>query len=260
MEPEGLLNAHQHKLHHLAQFLAAFGNSYLPAEPDDSQTNLGWDIEKSALISRIYNEVYLELEYPGLMLYLVSGPQRKAFDPLGASPGDIESWIRETLSSCGIDPGKYRLQMGFTPTSPEDLFISLDNTDEKVLLQLTEERNIAQKALEEFRDTHPMECSPVRIWPHHFDTGMLVYPDPDTKSKSFGLGYAPADRVSEVPYFYAYARSDRNINYDGLPEMAPAQWHINNWKGALIPVDRALDLRTITRFYKDFTLEMKNRI
>ena len=260
MEPENLINAHQQKLHHLAQFLAAFANSYLPAQPDHSQTNLEWNIGKSALVSRSANNIYLELEYPGLMLYLVKDGKQLAYDPLGAALGDVESWIRETLSAQGMDPGKYSLEMGFTPTSAEDVFISLDNTDEKILLQLTEERNIAQRALETFRDSSVPECSEIRVWPHHFDTSMTVYPSQDDKNKGISMGYAPADRISEFPYFYAYAFSGGAVNYDTLPTLEQGIWHIDNWKGALIPVDQAIDLKVITRFYREFYTIMEKRI
>lgn len=258
MEREELLNAHQNKLHHLAQYLSAFGGSYLPEKEDHSHTNLGWDIEKSSLVSREYKGIHLELEYPGLMLYMIRDGHRHALDPLGAPLRDVGSWIRETLTSLGADPAPYSLDMGFTLNTEEDVFISLDNNDEKILLQLTEERNIAQRALEQFRETTELTCSEIRVWPHHFDTGMLMYTE--EKGTIYGLGYAPADENSGVPYFYAYLQSDNPADYSGLPDITPASWHINQWKGAIIPVDRALDLQVITRFYKKFVTVMSSRI
>lgn len=260
MTGKTLLNTHQNKLHHLAQLLAAYGASYLPDADDHSQTNLGWNIAKSALISRSYKDIHLELEYPGLMLFLVHKDKKYAFDPLGATLSDADHWIRETLSEHGVDPTRYSRDMGFQIDSPEDVFISLDNDDEKILLQLTEERNIAQKALDNLKNKLPSTTSEIRIWPHLFDTGMLIYPESNNKGKGFSLGYAPADALSEVPYFYASAWSDREIDYNDLPQLPPARWHLDSWKGAMIPVDQALDLKVVTRFYEDFISVMTHRI
>lgn len=260
MERKSLINSHQNKLHHLAQFLAAFGNSYLPATEDHNQMNLGWDIAKSALTSGSFKGIHLELEYPGLMLFMVHNDKRIAYDPLGATLSDIDHWIRETLSEHGIDPTSYNTETDFDPATPEDVFISLDNEDEKVLLQLTEERNIAQKALESVREELGMDTSGIRIRPQHFNTEMLIYPVKDAKTTGIALGYTPADQISDTPYFYASAWSDKEINYNDLPEISPGRWHLQEWKGALIPVDQALDLGVITRFYTTCANAMFTRI
>lgn len=260
MDRESLLNSHQHKLHHLAQYLAAFGSSYLPEKDDHSHQSLVWDIASSALRSQSVNNISICLEYPDLMLYIIKDERKFAFDPLGATGGAVESWIRESLSAMGLPPGTYNLNMGFTPTSPEDRFISLDNDDEKILLQLTEERNIAQKALEAVKTTSEMETSTILVWPHHFDTAMKLYPKPDDPAKGFGLGYAPADQLSDTPYFYAYCWSDNPIDYTNTPTFAKGHWILEDWEGAVIPVDQALDLRVITRFYSEFISVMRMRL
>lgn len=251
MEKESLLNSHQGKLHHLAQFVAAFGASYLSAKDDHSEQSMFWNIAHSALQSQIANNTFISLEYPQLMLYIICDNERHAFDPLGAAWGDIESWIRETLSSLGMDPGKYSLNLGFTISTPKDSFISLDTDDEKILLQLTEERNIAQKALEEIKVTSKMTSSEIAVWPHHFDTGMLLYKN-EEKDQGYSLGYAPADEVSEVPYFYASYWPDDLVPPNEMPALRHGLWHMESWKGAKIPVDRALDLQVITRFYREY--------
>lgn len=256
-----LLNAHQHKLHYLAQYLAAFNAAYQPPAKDHSHQSLEWNIENSALQTHQIKGVHFELEYPGLMIYLYHNEHRHAFDPLGAAHGDLESWMRESLSARGMDAGKYTLDMGFTPSSPKDLFISLDGEDEKILLQLTEERNIAQRALEMISDTARMEASAIRVWPHHFDTAIRLYPQQGNAEKGIGLGYSPASKdISDVPYFYAYAWSENEIDYSKLPALEAGTWHLEQWQGAKIPVDQALDLKVITNFYREFIEIIENSI
>ena len=257
MEQDMLLNSHQGKLHHLGQFVAAFGASYLPPKEDHSEQSMFWNIADSALQSQMANNTYISLEYPQLMLFIIHGKERHAFDPLGAAWGDIESWVRETLSSIGMNPGKYSLDMGFTISTPQDSFISLDTDDEKILLQLTEERNIAQKALEVIKTTSEMVSSEIAVWPHHFDTGMLLYKN-EKKDQGYSLGYAPADGVSDVPYFYASCWPADLPAKKELPALKHGLWHMESWKGAKIPVDRALDLQVITRFYREYISVMNN--
>lgn len=260
MDTTALINQHQNKLHHLAQFIAAFGAGYLPEQEDHGHTTMTWDISKSALVSQTYHDTHLELEYPGLMFFLFHGKKKFTYDPLGATLNDLDHWIRETLSETGIDPTAYTRNMGFTLSAPEDVFISLDNEDEKILLQLTEERNIATRALEALKEKSGMTCSLIRVWPHHFDSHMLLYPDPEDRNKGFSLGYTPANHLSSVPYFYANAWSDRDIDHANLPELTVGKWHLEQWKGALIPVDQALDLRVITQFYLEFISNMNGRL
>lgn len=260
MERPNLINTHQNKLHHLAQFPAAFGASFLPAREDQSHTTMAWSIAKSSLVSQTYHDVHLELEYPGLMFYLVSKDKKHTYDPLGATLSDLDHWIRETLSEIGIDPSPFSRDMGFTLSTPDDVFISLDNDDEKILLQLTEERNIAQKALSTIREKSDVNCSEIRVWPHHFDTAMLMYPEAENKNKGLSFGYSPANAISNTPYYYASAWSDKEIDYSNLPELKHGKWHLNKWKGALIPVNQALDLRVIITFYEDVVSTLKNRL
>lgn len=260
MEWTTLINSHQNKLHHLAQFLSAFGSSYLPKQEDHSETNLGWDIAKSSLVSRTFKDIQIELEYPGVMLFIIHKGKKHAYDPLGATLNDTDRWIRESLSELGLDPGKYSREMGFTITTPEDVFISLDNDDEKILLQLTEERNIAQKALLTIQEEFAMPSSEIRIWPHHFDTGMLAYPDKGNSGKGFSLGYAPADDLSPVPYYYASAWSELEIDYQNLPELSVGKWESGRWKGAITGVDDHIDLNVITNFYREFIAAIANSI
>ncbi|THD68937.1 hypothetical protein E7Z59_00985 [Robertkochia marina] len=257
MEQNTLLNSHQGKLHHLAQFVAAFGASYLVPQEDHSEQSMSWNIAESALQSQKVDNTRISLEYPQLMLYIIHDNERHAFDPLGAARGDIESWVRETLSSIGMDPGKYSLDLGFTISTPEDSFISLDTDDEKILLQLTEERNIAQKALEAIKTNSEMASSEIAVWPHHFDTGMLLYKN-EKKDQGYSLGYAPADEVSDVPYFYASHWPEDLLTNKEMPALKHGFWHRESWKGAKIPVDRALDLQVITRFYREYISVMNN--
>ncbi|MCM5661524.1 hypothetical protein [Galbibacter mesophilus] len=254
-----LINSTQNKFHHLAQYLAAFSNSYLEKRPDDSQSALIWSISKSALQSQKVNDLYLELSYQEVYLRIYKNDTFKELDLLGLTESGIDSWIRETLEDFGLSASKYHHDLGFSIETPFDTFVSLDNEDEKIILQLIEQRNIAQKALESVK-VQQNNTSSIYVWPHHFDTGMLVYED-NSQEKGFGLGYAIADdNVYQLPYYYAYPFSNKKIDYANLKPLANGQWILGNWNGAIIPVDEKYDLNVVEKFYKDFIDEMNDRL
>ncbi|WP_335964627.1 hypothetical protein [Galbibacter sp. PAP.153] len=255
-----LINGIQNKFHHLAQILAAFSNSFLEKREDDSQSALLWNIEKSALQSQIVNNVfYLELNYTDVYLRLYKGSDFKEIDLLGLTQSDIDAWIRETISDYGLEAGKFHYNLGFKLNTKFDTFIALDSTDEKAILQLVEQRNIAQRSLEKIKISSK-NTSSIYVWPHHFDTGMLVYPE-ETEKKGFGLGYAIADgSISDKPYYYAYIWGDKNINYDQLPNLTTGNWVLGNWKGAIIPVNHNYDLNIVNKLYEEFTDIMRPRL
>jgi len=92
------LNQTQNKLHHLALTLAAFSNSYLVKADDDSQSNLGWSIEKEALVSRTYHNMHLELSFKNLALSVINDGTIATLDILGLQRSSIDSWLKEQLS------------------------------------------------------------------------------------------------------------------------------------------------------------------
>jgi len=82
--------------------------------------------------------------------------------------------------------------------------------------------------------------SEIRIWPHHFDTGIYC----KVKSKlGVGFGLAMEDEMVNDSYFYISAYpEDYKIEYDNLPKGNWA-WKINeNYKGAILTL-KELDNR-----------------
>lgn len=251
------INTIQNKFHHLSQYLAAFSNSFLTKREDDSQSALIWSIEKSALQSQEVKDIYIELNYKDVVLKIYQNNEYKELDILGLTQSSIDSWIRETISDYGLSAGNFHYNLGFKLEADFDTFVALDTDDEKIIFQLIEERNIAQRALENLKSSHK-NASIIYVWPHHFDTGMLI---PIDKEKGLGLGYAIADtEVNKLPYYYAYAWSNNTINYAQLPNLKKGNWVLGNWNGAIISVDDNYDLGTIENFYSDFNTILKKRI
>ena len=75
----------------------------------------------------------------------------------------------------------------------------------------------------------------IRIWPHHFDTGIYITPN---EKIGIGFGLAMEDPMAGSPYFYVsgYATSGE-ISYATVNELDIGRWEIDSaWKGAIVPL------------------------
>ncbi|MCF8715906.1 hypothetical protein JM658_13805 [Joostella atrarenae] len=256
MEQE-LINTIQNKFHHLAQYLAAFSNSFLSKREDDSQSALCWSVENSALLSQKIDTIYLELNYKDIVIRIHKGDTFKELDLLGLTHSGIDSWIRETISDFGLSAGDYHYNLGFKINTEFDTFITLDAEDEKIIYQLIEARNISQRSLEHIKKLHK-DTSSIYVWPHHFDTGMLVNVN---SNSGYSLGHAIADNtVNKLPYYYAKAWSDNTIDYTQLPALNRGKWVLGEWNGAIVSIDEQYDLNTVENLYENFIEIIKDRL
>ncbi|MBO0932329.1 hypothetical protein [Fibrella aquatilis] len=97
--------------------------------------------------------------------------------------------------------------------------------------------------------------SDVRIWPHHFDTGVYyAVTDADgAETSAIWAGYSIADTVCNEPYFYLSGyRRDEPINFAVAPALTVGEWrNATNWQGAMLPVSHVSDtnVNVIDTFY-----------
>ncbi|GLB49013.1 hypothetical protein [Neptunitalea lumnitzerae] len=251
-----ILNSIQEKFHHIAQFLGAFSNSFLPKQSDDSQTAMKWDIGKSALQSQKVSNTYIELSYKDIMLRIKHNDTTYELDLLGVDFDTIKNWIVENLEDFGISAENFTTNLGYKLPTPFNGFVAVDNEDEMAIYTAIEHRNIAQKCLESLAVNGHSKTSEIFVWPHHFDTGMLINKATDDSfEKIIGCGYAIADHICNVPYFYAYAwAKDENLSYTNPTQLSVGQWHIKeDWKGILLPANFTdnITLNSVTSFYNE---------
>ena len=93
----------------------------------------------------------------------------------------------------------------------------------------------------------------IRIWPHHFDTGIYVEPNGNT---GLGFGLAMEDSMVGGPYFYfsGYRLNGEGFDYENAPHLVTGKWMISeNWKGAVLPLSELKkdDSRKISTFLKE---------
>ncbi|MCK4749973.1 MAG: hypothetical protein KAT15_23115, partial [Bacteroidales bacterium] len=116
-------------------------------------------------------------------------------------------------------------------------------TDHASIQELISQRHnanlVLHKIVEEYR-----EAEPIRIWPHHFDTGSLIpveHNDSGQLSMSFGIGWAIPDTMISEPYFYLSFWSEENIPLPAeMPALKNGVWMTPGWKGAVLALSELL--------------------
>lgn len=243
--PETLLDARL-QLHWAVQLLAAFGEAFVPARPDDSHSALTWSPERRAFLSEPSvdgSALRLGLE-PSPFTYRLFGPGPTGSDPFelqGRTLDQAARWLVAELEE-RIDgaaaafrlstpdiPG-HRVGRGaaFDPSPPE--LAELERWFHDGYLLLEEVAGAEEGA------------SPVRCWPHHFDIAVLIdvggdeaaaRPDDPDDDRSIGVGMTPGDDDFEEPYLYVspwpYPEPE------ALPNLQPpATWYTGDWVGAVL--------------------------
>jgi hypothetical protein len=103
------------------------------------------------------------------------------------------------------------------------------------------------------------DVEPVRIWPHHFDTGTfatIARNEKGAASKTIGLGLAIPDSMVPEPYFYLSFWSENPRDIENIPIKLPAgKWMLPDWNGAVLGVSDTIKKETTEEQYqlaKDF--------
>ena len=72
----------------------------------------------------------------------------------------------------------------------------------------------------------------IRIWPHHFDMGAIIYLDATGDHRQIGVGLSPGDGSYAEPYFYVTPYPIANdASFADLPS---GVWRRDGWTGAVL--------------------------
>src|SRR5512143_1032604 len=101
------------QLHHAAQLVAAFGISYLPAQSDDSHTNMEWLAPLIALASKPAGiqstRVAVQLHPFALLVLGADNALVGTFLLDGATLDGAARWLRAQFAGRGSDSARYTL-------------------------------------------------------------------------------------------------------------------------------------------------------
>jgi len=227
------------QLHHAAQLATALGISFLPAQADDSHTNLEWIDGVDALGSKPTGSPAIRLAarpHPFAILVLDAKANALATYLLdGRTIDDAARWIRGQLAEYGLDGSRYTLKRHYEiPSHAVDTGAAFRATSPEPLQQLADWYANGAAVLGRLAAATP-NASPVRCWPHHFDIATLLTV---ADGKTMNVGMEPGDAYWPEPYFYAsvYPTPSPDAPRDALA--GNGTWNTRDWIGPVLPASR----------------------
>lgn len=237
--------------HRAVQYIAAVGISYGQEQEDDGHTTLAWYSDRAAMAAL---EV-VDAEDIRFALNVLDH-SLQCWDQDGHTIGDlgldgsdhqqVMEWMRYHLKSHGADPEVLKYDFHYHLDVHEERG-AFPSPDEKELVDLARIRTLADTALHDALGEHRHD--PIRIWPHHFDTGSQVVvaeTDAGERTGTIGVGLAVPDEIMPVHYLYASPWSkEGDARMTDLPELTIGEWRSGDFNGAVCAAHHltALEMR-----------------
>lgn len=251
LDSDAALNRADQIMHSLAQLLALTAMQWLPTQPDDSQANLLWNSVQDRLESRAFtvgdHTIRLVIAIDSFTLYFVDEQEQvhAAFSVENRTPADALNWWTSQMQAWGLtDLNPLSYVLGTEPVQT-----TYERPD--VLPTWSHWRTVANRVLTTL--THETcQKSEVRVWPHHFDTGVYyaVTDAAGVEISAIWAGYSIADALSNEPYFYlsGYVQG-RSIDFSTALPLPIGAWRITeNWQGALLPISAIGQTSNVDKF------------
>jgi hypothetical protein len=232
----GKLTEARLQAHYAAQWLARTARAYVPPQPNDSHTNLGWDDAQGVFATHpLPDGARLTLRVSDLTLVIVNAAGKTPFFTLdGHTDADVRAWLGGELGGKGLDarkldePSPYEMPAHAIAKGAKysigGLVPALGN-----LSVWYANANGLLNDVRQHLATRGLHAPAVRCWPHHFDLDSLVTLAPD---RTVGLGFSPGDEYYDEPYFYVtiYPEPDATM----LPQLHMlGHWHTHEFVAAI---------------------------
>ena len=232
--------------HWAAQYLATAAKSFVKPQEDDSHTNLGYDRENALLFTHplFDNQNVFQLDLKKGVLQLSNRP--KTSIPIS---GKTHPEIIEALKGL-FGNQDYTFDLHY------DLPFELTKepfhwSEDRFMIDL---RTQAHLLLEDCSRELGF-CQEVRIWPHHFDSGVFG-PSERKQELHFGIGLAIPDGLNECHYYYLSAYSEGKLLPAPIENaLAVGQWIDTDFEGAILEVipGEVPDNEKVMEFYRRAT-------
>ena len=247
------LNQTDRVLHSLAQLIALTGTNQLAAQPDDSQANMIWNSERTRLEGQPFEHksqrIKLVIDLPTFSLQFLdeNDSMLATFGAENKTPAETKVWWQTVMHDWGFNPTTpLNYQLDTDPIPLETQY-----TRPAGLNSWADWRTMANQTLANLNKVSA-QTSDIRIWPHHFDTGVYyaISDELDKEQAAIWAGYAIADRVSAEPYFYLSGYNRQHpIDFTKASKLSTGYWLAGSeWQGAFLPVSQLIEPEQITHF------------
>jgi hypothetical protein len=240
------LRAARLQAHYATQWLARAAYAYVPAQPDDRHSNLGWDDIRGGLVTRALpdgTQIGLRFRDLALMIFTSADPTY-IFRLHGRRDADVRAWLGSAVADRGFDPAALDAPLPYQlpPSnigSAEAYSAADDAGSLDDLARWYANANDVMEAARLSLVARNIAAPPVRCWPHHFDLDSLVQLRP---GYFIGIGFEPGDDYYDEPYFYVSLYPAPDVA--SLPDPpAIAHWHAKGFTAAVAPATRIAEAR-----------------
>jgi len=234
-------NKTDQQLHQLSQTIAKANRTYVPSKPDDSHTNLCFDDVGSRIEGHWINNgkenLLLTLNLNLLQFEWLNEEKEclHSVTTIGKTVEEIENELAGILTELDFNPKGFTDILHFEiPVYPFALE-PIQSIDEADMAEWKSYRQLANELCAMVLDDLQLK-SDIRIWPHHFDTGIYVEIN---QNLGLGFGLAMEDSMAGAPYFYMSGYSlNGSLKYNSLPELTHGKWEVSEyWQGSILPLD-----------------------
>jgi len=253
-------------IHQLSQILAKLGRSLVPRKDDDSHTNLYWE----PLEQRILGRWISTLE--GLLLPAINlesttfqwlSKQMEVVEEVSLlyrNYYEAENLVEEISSAIGIEKKDIMAPLHFEIPDYPFKNIQINELEKRSLSEWSYIRSLANHILKDISECVQREVE-VRIWPHHFDTGIYFQWNNDL---GIGSGLAMEDDLAGAPYFYISAYSGHGqVDYSKASALSNGKWiKEGSWKGGILPINELVpesSIQTLKVFHREALSFLLNR-
>jgi hypothetical protein len=215
--------------HHAAQWLARAARAYVPPQPGDGHTNLGWSNTFDGFATHLMQGgAYLSLKIADLTLVLHSGERTiQSFSLDGRTDAQARQMAGRAPWCARPRRARPRRFIAAHAVTKGGAYGVEDVAD--ALVELAAWFANAEHSLVRVQRQmigRKLTVSDVRCWPHHFDLATLIsFPTRGTDVTGYvGAGLSPGDEYYDEPYFYVsvYPKPD-SASLPRLPTLG--HWH-----------------------------------
>jgi hypothetical protein len=238
------------RIHLLCQVLAKVNRNFVPEKEDFSHSTLSFDAFGEQIVSRWIEskngKIIMALDLRDYCFYWLdeSFQKIKEYAISGKTIAQIEDEIASDFEYIGLGKDGFSKKLKYKITEYPFRNESLQTLEIQSLNKWILYRNMANEACQRFL-RHLMIEDEIRIWPHHFDTG--IYEDIDGKI-GIGFGLAIQDALVDSPYFYLSGYLlEGELSFKNLPELIFGKWDIGDWNGAVLPINDIDNLSDIEK-------------
>lgn len=238
VSPHDLSHARR-QLHEAAQIVAGIGISFVTKQDDDSHTNMEWLPGIQAFAGHPFNNGNLRvaLQTATLSILLLNGDNDilETYALNGHTQDEAVAALKAILKKHGFDATAMTMDKHYEiPETDQGRGAAYQMFNKDAFTALTTHFNYAQMELERVVALNP-GASDIRLWPHHFDVGLLLPLGGADSAKTISMGFSPGDVHYDTPYYYVspwpYPEKE-SLKKDEIK--AGGYWHTGDFIAAVL--------------------------